>query len=960
MSSVRVVRASSPISTPISTSNAALTRSERSRSRPLPSWLKRTARPLTSSASERGTMVAEPARRHGPLSTTYSMRQSSVPERASCSGTTSAESRRRIGSSTMTRARTRCCSTTRVTGAPARGRSGSSGLAMESGHHTERHGRPSSRRAARPHPRVPVRHGWRADRHRPPARRGLEADVRRVPGRPRGPGAVRHRRRLRPLRRRTTSLRRGRRVPALARDRAGRRGDPPPGRPQERPRAEAHPRPRRRPLSGLGALPARRARRGAAHGGRLVERQHARGAARRRDRGALRRARGRRDDRRAPPPRQACARLVPRRRARPGRGRGRGHGLRGRPGRRRGGSRGPVRPRSRRRPRGAGGRVARARRRRRRLRPRGPPAVIPGHPGYPAEPWCVRETALDLGFLAQSESIFALSNGHLGLRGNLDEGEPRGLSGTYLAGFFESYKLDYGERGFGWPEDGQAVVPVTDGKLIRLLVEDEPFDVHRGTLHEHERNLDLRAGMLTRRARWSSEYGRAVQVTSRRLVSFRERSVAAISYEVEALDRPLRVALQSNLAANRGERSGAGDPRAGRDLGDVLTSRLAVDHGLRVVLGHATRRSGLALAAGMEHVVDADGEVTTLTESEPDLGRVTISVKLEPGRPLRVVKLLAYHWSSQQSLDWLRDQVDASLENALAEGFDGLAAEQREFLDDYWERADIELDGDPEIQQALRFALFHVLQASARTETRGIAAKGLTGPGYDGHAFWDTEAFVLPVLTYSEPQAVRQALQWRHSTLEPARDRARQLGLAGAAFPWRTIHGEECSAYWPAGTAAFHVNAAVAQAAARYVAATGDTEFERVCGVDLLVETARLWISLGHHGLEGDFRIDGVTGPDEYSALVDNNVYTNLMAQANLREAARAVERHPDAADRLGVSPEEAGEWRAAAAAMYVPFDERLGVHPQDQDFTEHDRWDFARTPPDHYPLLLHYPYLQL
>jgi alpha,alpha-trehalose phosphorylase len=586
--------------------------------------------------------------------------------------------------------------------------------------------------------------------------------------------------------------------------------------------------------------------------------------------------------------------------------------------------------------------------------------VIPGHPGYPPEPWCVRETALDLGFLAQSESIFALSNGHLGLRGNLDEGEPRGLTGTYLAGFFESYKLDYGERGFGWPEDGQAVVPVTDGKLIRLLVEDEPFDVHRGTLHSHERTLDLRAGTLTRRARWSSEYGRTVEVSSRRLVSFRERSVAAICYEVEAVDEPVRVALQSNLAANRGEVAGAGDPRAGRALGDVLESRLAVDHGLRVVLGHTTRRSGLGLAAGMEHVVEADGEVTTLCESEPNLGRVTLSVALEPGRPLRLYKFLAYHWSSQQSLDWLRDQVDASLENALAEGWDGLVAGQREFLDDYWERADIELDGDPEIQQALRFALFHVLQASARAETRGIAAKGLTGPGYDGHAFWDTEAYVLPVLTYSEPQAARAALVWRHSTLPLARERAQQLGLAGAALPWRTIRGEECSGYWPAGTAAFHVNGTVAHAAARYVAATGDVDFERKFGIDLLVETARLWMSLGHHGSAGDFRIDGVTGPDEYSAVVDNNVYTNLMAQLNLREAADAVERHPEAATGLGVGVEEAGNWRAAAAAMFIPYDARVGIHPQDQDFLDHAVWDFEHTPPDAYPLLLHHPYFEL
>jgi alpha,alpha-trehalose phosphorylase len=582
------------------------------------------------------------------------------------------------------------------------------------------------------------------------------------------------------------------------------------------------------------------------------------------------------------------------------------------------------------------------------------------HHAYPAESWTVRETALDLDVLAQAESVFALANGHLGLRGNLDEGEPRALSGTYLNGFYESHPISYGERGFGFPEDGQTVVDVTDGKLIRLLVEDEPLDVHRGRLHSHERVLDLRAGTLERRLRWSSEAGRAVRVISRRLVSFRDRSVAAISYEVEAVDEPLRVSLQSNLLADHQDSAGNGDPRQGTRLGAALQSRLSVHDGLRVVLGHTTRHSGLSLAAGMEHVIETDGTPLTRVESEPDLGRVTISAELVPGRPLRLVKLLAYHWSSQESVEWLRDQVDASLEIALAQGFDGLAAAQRSYLDRYWTAADVELDGDPEIQQALRFAQFQVLQASARAETRAIAAKGLTGPGYDGHTFWDTESFVLPVLTYTAPELARSALAWRHATLDLARERARQLGLRGAALPWRTIHGEECSGYWPAGTAAVHVNADVAAAVRRYVLATGDEDFERTMGLELLVETARLWASLGQFDAHRRFRIDGVTGPDEYSALVDNNVYTNLMAQANLRSAAETAERHRATARRLGVTDDELASWRSAAEAMYVPYDERLGVHPQDQDFATHERWDFDATPPDQYPLLLHRPYFEL
>jgi alpha,alpha-trehalose phosphorylase len=581
-------------------------------------------------------------------------------------------------------------------------------------------------------------------------------------------------------------------------------------------------------------------------------------------------------------------------------------------------------------------------------------------PTVEPEPWAVTESVFDPDHLGRSESIFALSNGHLGLRGNLDEGEPRAMSGTYLNGFYESYPLQYGERGYGFAEDGQAVVNVTDGKIIRLLVEDEPLDVHRGRLEKHTRTLDLRAGILTREVQWRSDYNRAVRVTSRRLVSFNDRSVAAISFEVEALEQPVRVAIQSNLQANQFDRPGGADPRAGKALGNVLESLLDVSHGLRVVLGHRTRRSGLSLCAGMDHVITADSPVTSLTQDEPDLGRVTASVQLEPGRPVRLTKFLAYHWSSVQSGDWLRDQVDASLEIAMAKGWDGLADQQRKFMDDYWTRADVDIEGDLELQQAIRFALFHLLQASARIEGRAIPAKGLTGPGYDGHAFWDTESFVLPVLSYITPNVVRDALRWRHSILDQARERAKNLGLDGATLPWRTIDGEECSGYWPAGTAGFHINADVADAVRRYVEITHDDEFERDTGLELLVESARLWNSLGHHDDLGRFRISGVTGPDEYSALVDNNVYTNLMAQTNLRAACEAVDRHPDRAEELGVTADERRAWDHASRAMYVPHDERLDITPQDEDFTHHERWPFEETPPDKYPLLLHYPYFQL
>jgi alpha,alpha-trehalose phosphorylase len=582
------------------------------------------------------------------------------------------------------------------------------------------------------------------------------------------------------------------------------------------------------------------------------------------------------------------------------------------------------------------------------------------HPTFEVDPWAVRETALDLEVLAQTESVFALSNGHIGLRGNLDEGEPFGLPGTYLNSFYEFRELPYAEGGFGYPESGQTIVNSTNGKIIRLLVDDEPFDVRYGQLLSHERELDLRAGLLRRRAEWRSPAGTAVRVRSTRLVSFVQRAAAAIRYEVEPVEGAVRIVVQSELVANELGRPKSDDPREAAALKSPLVAESAYHHDVRVVLVHSTRSSKLVLAAGMDHVVEGPDGTDARGESGPDVGRVTVAADLAPGERLTIVKFVAYAWSSRRSQAGLRDEAVAALAEATHTGWDGLVAGQRRYLDEFWGGADVELEGDAELQQAVRFGLFHTLQAGARTERRAIPAKGLTGPGYDGHTFWDAERFILPVLTYSASRAAGDALRWRHSTLDLARQRAAQLGLAGAVFPWRTIRGQECSGYWPAGTAAFHIGGAIADAVIRYQRATEDEEFEREVGLELLVETARLWRSLGHHDADGRFRIDGVTGPDEYSAIADNNVYTNLLARRNLLAAADAVARHPRHAASLGADLEEAAAWRDAARDIVVPWDDALGVHPQSEGFTSHQVWDFESTGDDQYPLLLHFPYFDL
>jgi alpha,alpha-trehalose phosphorylase len=587
-------------------------------------------------------------------------------------------------------------------------------------------------------------------------------------------------------------------------------------------------------------------------------------------------------------------------------------------------------------------------------------AIMIKHPAFTSKEWSIYEKELNLDILAQAESIFALSNGHIGLRGNLDEGDPQGFPGTYLNSFYEQAPLPYAEGGYAYPQSGQQIINVTNGKLIRLLVDDEAFDLRYGELQSHERELDFRDGVLRRNVRWTSPTGHTVKVSSTRMVSFTQRAIVAICYEIEPVDSSVRVVLQSELVANEAFSNVENDPRTGKAVESPLESEENQAKGTRGLLIHHTKFSGLRIGAAMDHSIEGPANMTIEAESLPDVARVSVIAQLKPGEKIRLVKFIAYGWSSQRSQPAIHDQVMAALAAAFQTGWEGLLAEQRSYLDDFWASAKIEVEGDKEIQHTLRFALFHVIQAGARGERRPIPAKGLTGTGYDGHVFWDEEIFVVPMLTLIAPYAAADILRWRYSILDQAREHARELGLKGAAFPWRTINGKECSSYWPAGTAAFHINADIAYAVSQYIENTGDTDFEEEVGLALLVETARLWISLGYYDTDDRFCLNGVTGPDEYSAIVDNNVYTNLMAQKNLHCAAEVAKRYPQAAHALHVDASELKHWCKAAEKMYLPFDKRLGVTPQDESFTRHEVWDFAHTGPDQYPLFLHFPYFDL
>ncbi len=586
------------------------------------------------------------------------------------------------------------------------------------------------------------------------------------------------------------------------------------------------------------------------------------------------------------------------------------------------------------------------------------PVRLPEH-DFPVDPWRLIERRFSSELLPRTETLFTVANGHLGLRGNHEEGRPAYEHSSLIAGFHETWPITHAEQAFALARTGQTIIDVPDPKLIKLYVDDEPLFLPTARLVAYERILDFRAGVLERYVQWETPAGKVVEVRSQRLVSLRYRHVAAFAFEVRVLNGEAPVILSSQIvnredAPPLDEDSMHADPRVRVLDGRVLTSEGRDADGERLLLAYRTRRSGMALGCGVDHVLDTTCDYQVLTDADDDdVAKVTYIIDATPGVPIRLTKFAAYHISRSAEPQELVDRADRVLRRVVSLGFDAVAAAQRDALDEFWLASDVEVDGDAVAQQAVRWSLFQLCQATARAEGSGVPAKGLSGHGYEGHYFWDIELFVLPFLCYTEPRIARNLLRFRHGMLDQARARAAELHEAGALFPWRTIRGEEASAYYQAGTAQYHLNADIAYALKRYVDVTDDDDALVEFGAELLIETARMWAGLGFYDGEGRFHLFTVTGPDEYTTVVNDNTYTNLMARMNLNYAATVVDglrdRHPDRYDvlchDLGLAAREPAGWRRAAAAMHVPYDPKRGINPQDAQFLEREPWDFDATP---------------
>lgn len=598
---------------------------------------------------------------------------------------------------------------------------------------------------------------------------------------------------------------------------------------------------------------------------------------------------------------------------------------------------------------------------------------------FPLDEWALTETRFDSSDLGVTESLFSVGNGYLGLRGNYEESRDAHVDGSYINGFHETWPITHAEEAYGFARVGQTIINVPDAKVIRLYVNDEPLQLSTADLLDYQRTLDFRTGVLSRTLLWRTPSGTRVEVKSTRMVSLTQRHLAVMTFEVTLLDGagPVQISSQvlnrqdlPKVGPEAKSAAGIADPRKAESFrGRVLLPKVSegdVETG-RLVLGYQCADSGMTLGMVTDHTLETDNPYRATVHNDDDSAKMIYRIQARQGSTIRLSKLVSAHTADSVPPRELIDRCERTLDRVEEAGLQQQFDEQRTWLDDFWSRADIEIPGHAAIQQATRWNLFALAQASVRAETYGIPAKGVTGSGYGGHYFWDTEIYVMPFLTYTIPYAARNAMRFRLSLLDSARNRARELSQKGALFPWRTINGHEASAYYAAGTAQYHIDADISYALSQYVGATGDDEFLDREAVDIFVETARLWADLGfwrtQPGGGRTFHIHGVTGPDEYTAVVNDNLYTNVLARFNLRRAVEAVEAlaqgdpaaYAQMVRRTELEADEITEWGDCAQGMFIPFDEHLGIHPQDDHFLEREMWDLANTPSSVRPLLLHH-----
>jgi len=577
----------------------------------------------------------------------------------------------------------------------------------------------------------------------------------------------------------------------------------------------------------------------------------------------------------------------------------------------------------------------------------------------------INDLSLDNHTLMLYETVFHNANGYIGIRANFEEGYPEGydsIRGSYINGFYDIAEMKQAEKLCGFVEEKQTMLNVADTQGIKIRMDDETFSMFEGEVLKSRRYLNMAEGYTVRQIMWRSPKGKTVEMTMKRMTSFELLSLFTDEYTVRSVDFSGKLSVISTHAGDVKNYCNPNDPRvAGESFEHLIPEGLSVENDISYLVTR-TSRSGLRVCTAVSHVLSKPSGKTFRTDGH----KVTcvMETEISAGETVTLTKYAVFADSIRHGS--VRSAAEADMKKALDQPLAYWYGKQRDYLKRFWEQSALEIDGDDDLALAVRYNLYQLIQSVGKDEFCNIAAKGLSGEGYEGHYFWDTEMYMQPFFTLTNPDIAKNLIAYRYSTLEAARENAKILGhKKGVLYPWRTIMGKECSGYYPSGTAQYHINGDIAYAVVAYYLATKDLDFIAGKGAEIVFETARLWLDVGNF-YQGRFVINAVTGPDEYTCMVNNNYYTNVSAQYNLHWARRFYELLGEAGklgplkEKLGLTGEEIAEFKKAEECMYLPYDEALGINPQDDSFLSKPVWDIAHTPKDKFPLLLHYHPLML
>ncbi len=572
------------------------------------------------------------------------------------------------------------------------------------------------------------------------------------------------------------------------------------------------------------------------------------------------------------------------------------------------------------------------------------------------------------------ETLFHNANGYIGVRGSLEEGVPEKfhtMRGMYINGFYDVIPMKQAENLCNFVDEKDTMLNVCDTMSIELCFAGEQFDLSEGTIISYTRELDMEKGITSRHVVWKSPLGKTVGIDITRMTSFEKLSLFLMEVKVTAIDFAGEVQVRSGHDADVRNFCDPADPRlAAESLCNLVVEEMSVSGDESCAVSR-TAQSDLRMCSLVYNkclVQDNDlvsiNSAETLVDIKPGKAVYKADLSMKKGASFVLEKYTII--SDSLRCDDVVKKAKDDLREVLTHGSAYYYAAQKEYLDRFWKQSEMDVYGDTSMNMAVAFNMYALLQSAAKDDKCSIAAKGLSGEGYEGHYFWDTEIFVLPFLVLTNPELAKRVLAYRYQTLDRARENAALLGhKKGALYPWRTIAGKECSGYFVSGTAAYHINADIAYAVVNYYLTTGDTDFIVNMGEEILLETARLWMDLGCYNADGDFVINAVTGPDEYTCMVNNNYYTNCAAQYNMHWAVKLYKQLKECGRLTGkesfaASDEELFYMQQAADAMLLVYDEKLGINPQDDSFLSKPVWDLKQTPASDFPLLLHYHPLHL